>query len=435
MWGARFVRYISCADERLLILMQDELARFLWRRRMSARLKMIQDVFRLVVDFWTALYIIVPAIILLIAIYRDLLAGLPAWFHPQWAVFFGIILSLFMVRGEQRCYLTEADLNFHHPRSKRFYHLFRLGMLSSVLINNIIVLLLIIALFPFYMHLEAVSLQLWLGIGLWIILLRTTFLLILFRLQERKRQIVFRLLYFSCFIMIWNRIIMPFIHTGDSTYLTMLLGIAFFTLLLVLLAERFWPIKNWEKVIRDEANYNIRLMSQLLGYNAKPIYKRNGASIWSQMRFGIPFQQNYVLTYFYMKYIIRQKPILQIFMEIFAFCLLVVFTSGSFWFSLGFLAAADFMLGLLVKSVVADDAGKLDQYTLGLGQNARRNGVRMLYLIMMLPLVISPVFAGLAGTMNGLEVIAGIIILLVWAFVSSQLLLKFTGIKQYLNRK
>lgn len=412
--------------------MQDELAILLWRRRMSSRLQLIRDIFKLIVDFWTALYIIIPAIILFVVIYRDLLAGLPAWFQPQWAVFLVLIFSFFLVKGNQRCYLNEADLIFVQPGSRSFQHLFRLGLRSSLAINNILTLFLIMALYPFYLHLEAVSVYAWLWIGLWIIILRTSFLFILFWLQDKRRQIICRALFFFAFFFAWNRVLVPFIQTDKSMYLFMLLGIAVFMLALAMLAKVLWPIRNWEKIVQAEAHYNIHLMSQLLGHQAAPAKKRNGSSLWSQKRLGIPFRRDYTLTYFYTKYILRQKPILQIFLEIFTVCLLVVISSDSFWFMLGFLAVADFMLGLLVKSVVADNAGKLDLFTPGLDITAGRKGLRILYIMIMIPLAILPVYAVFSGVLNGLQLIAGMFTLLLWVFISAQLLLDFTRFKQYL---
>lgn len=415
--------------------MQDEVALFLWRRRMSARLKMIFDVLKLVVDFWTALYIVVPSFILLVLTYRDLLVGLPAWFIPEWEIFLVLGLAYFIVSGNQRSYLDETDLTFLHPNSKQFYRLFRVGMHSSLAINNIVILLLIVGLFPFYLHLEAVSLHIWLAIGLWIIILRIAFLFILFFLRERVSRISFRLLFYMGFIAIWNQVLMPFIHSGNTLYLALMLGIALFMLVSAMLVKTFWPINNWEKVVQDEAYYNIRMIGQLLGNPAKPVYKRSGTSIWSQRRLGIPFHKTYSLTYFYMKYFLRLKPIWQIFMEIGVVCLLVALSSVSYWAILGFLAAADLMLGLLVRSVVADNVSKLDQFTQGLEINDRNKGLRNLYIIIMVPLGIFPVFSGLTGTMSLMQVLAGIIILLVWVLVCSRLILNFTSFKRYLIKR
>lgn len=415
--------------------MQDKLAVFLWRRRMSAHYKMILEVLKLVIDFWTALYIVIPSLILLVVIYRELLVDLPAWFTPEWEIFLVLGLAFFIIRGNQRSYLNETDLTFLHPDSKQFLRLFRVGMQSNLVINNIVILVMIIGLYPFYLHMEAVSIQLWMGIGLWIVILRTAFLLMLFFLRERWRQIAFRMLFLMGFIMIWNHIIMPFIHTGNSLYLALMLGIALFMLGCALLIKSFWPINNWEKVVQDEANYNIRMMGQLLGYAARPVHKRNGTSIWSQRRLGIPFHKSYSLTYFYLKYFMRLKPIWQIFMEIGAVCLLVAISSVSYWAILGFLAAADLMLGLLVRSVVADNAGKSDQFTLSLDSNDRSKGLRTLYIIIMVPIGIFPAFSGIVGTMNAIQVLGGIIILLAWVIVSAQLMLDFNSLKYFLIKR
>lgn len=261
--------------------MKDDLAVFLWHRRISARLKTIFEVLKLIVDFWTALYIVVPALIVLVYTYLQLLVGLPAWFTPAGEILLVLGLAYFMANGSPRSYLNETDLAFLNPNSKEFSRLFRLGTLSNLAINNIWLLLLIGGMFPFYLHLEAVSIHFWLGIGLGLIILRTAFLLILFLLRARISRLGFRLLFFIGFMAAWNQLLLPFIRTGNGLYLALMLGIALFILAIIMLAKSFIPINNWSKLVQDEADYDIRLMGHMLGYAAQPVRKRNGASIWS----------------------------------------------------------------------------------------------------------------------------------------------------------
>ncbi len=404
--------------------MKDDLAVFLWRRRISSRMKTIFEVLKLVVDFWTALYIVVPAFILLVYTYLQLLVGLPAWFTPAWEILLVPGLAYFMVSGNPRSYLNETDLTFLYPNSMDFHRLFQIGILSSLAINNIVILLLIVGLFPLYLHLEAVSIQLWVGIGLGLIILRTTFLLILFLLRGRVNKAAFRLLFFIGFIAAFNRIVIPFIHTGSALYLALLLGIASFMVIIARLAKSYLPIDNWAKLVQDEANHDIRLMGHLLGFAAKPVRKRNGSSLWSQQRFGIAFSKGCTLTYFYVKYFLRLKLIWQIFMEICGVCLLVSLSSVPYWVILGFLAAGDLMLGLLVRGVVAANQEKLGLFTQTLDRKDSKKGLRNLYIIMLVPLGVFPVFSGLAGSMNLMQVISAIIILLVWGLFTSRLMLK-----------
>ncbi len=157
--------------------------------------------------------------------------------------------------------------------------MFQVGILSSLAINNLWLLLLIVGLFPFYLHLEAVSIHLWLGIGLGLIILRVAFLLILFFIRGRWSRLAFRLLFFMGFIVAWNRVLMPFIHTGSGLYLALMLGIALLMLLIAMLVKSFLPINNWAKLVQDEANFDIRMMGQMLGYAGKPMRKRSGTSI------------------------------------------------------------------------------------------------------------------------------------------------------------
>jgi len=407
-----------------MIHMRDDLAVFLWRRRILARLRTILEVLKLVVDFWTALYIVGPALVLLVYTYLQLLAGLPAWFTPVWEMLLVPGLAYFMASGNPRCYLKETDLTFLYPNSKEFHRLFRVGILSSLALNNLVILLLIVGLFPFYLHLEAVSIPVWLGVGLWILILRIAFLLILFLLRARVSRLGFRLLFLIGFITAWNRTVLPFIHTGSTLDLALMLGIALFMVVIARLVKSSLHLNNWTKLVQDEANYDIQMMGQMLGYAAKPVRKRNGASIWSQRRFGIPFVKRFTLTYFYVKYFLRLKLIWQIFMEICGVCLLVSLSSVPYWVILGFLAAGDLMLGLLVRSVVATNQEKLGLFTQALDIKDSKKGLKKLYIIMLVPLGVFPVFSGLAGTMNGMQVLGGIIILLVWVLFTSRLMLE-----------
>lgn len=130
------------------------------------------------------------------------------------------------------------------------------------------------------------------------------------------------------------------------------------------------------------------------------------------------------LTYFYVKYFLRLNLIWQTFMQIGAVCLVVSLSSFPYSAIIGFLATADLTLGLLVRSVVVENKEKLDLFAQALDINDSKKGLKILYIIMMVPLGVLPVFSGLAGTMNLIQVISGIIVLLVWVLFSSQLMLR-----------
>ncbi len=406
-----------------------DLAVFLWHRRISARIKVMLEGFKLIVDFWTALYIVIPALILLVYTWLQLLAALPAWFIPAGEMLLVPVLAWFMASGNPRSYLNETDLTFFQPGSGDFNRLFRVGFRGSLALNNLWILLLLVLLFPFYLHLEAVSLQVWSGVGLWIIVLRTAFLQILFSIRARLSRLGLRVLFFIGFITTWNVVLLPFIRTGGTLYMALMLVTALFMLVMALLVKWFWPIDNWARLVQAEAGYDIQMMGHLLGYAARPMRKRNGASVWSQHRFAIPFSKKFTLLYFYVKYFLRMKLIWQIFGQIAALCLLVGLSAVPYWVILCFLAAGDLMLGLLIRSIVVENSEKLDLYIQTLDIKDSINGLRNLYVIMMVPLVVFPVFSGLAGTVNLVQVFGGIIILLVWVMFASRQLLNSSNIQ------
>lgn len=398
--------------------MENNLALFLWRRRWANHLKMIREGLVMICDFWTTLYIIVPALLILGYVYVKLLAALPGWFDPRWEVLLTALLAYFMVRGNLRTYIREADLVYLN-KEKAFDGLVRLGMLSSLLINCLGVLLLLIWLYPFYMHLEAASPVLWLAAGGWVLVLRMISLLLAFHLHTGKTKTVYKMIFMALFITVWNQVVMPFISMGDVWCFTVMIGFLIIMVFAAILSIHFLPVKDWEKLVQEEVAYNIRLLGSLLGYAGKSPRKRHRCSILSKTRLGLPFKSRYTLTYFYLKYFLRNKEVLKLFMQIFSFSILVIYTL-SYMESILFIAAGNFMWGLLVTSIVNDNAGKLKHYTTGLEAKDRVAGLGVLYVIIMTPIYLVPLV--LSGTIPVMHVLQAILILFLAALMSVRFL-------------
>ena len=98
--------------------MRQNLAIF-YGKRMSARIRRISDAVKLIFDFWTALYIIVPLFIILFYTYQQWLTALPAWFRPEYELLLVLLLAVVAVKGNLRMYIVPADLVylFRGPKS------------------------------------------------------------------------------------------------------------------------------------------------------------------------------------------------------------------------------------------------------------------------------------------------------------------------------
>lgn len=401
--------------------MENNWALFMWRRRLSSRLKIIREGLALICDFWTTLYIIAPALIILGYGYVKLLVALPGWFDPGWEVLLIALLAYFMVRGNLRTYISEADLTYL-LNEKAFPGLTRLGLLSSMLLNCLGVLLLLIGLYPFYLHLEAVNLISWLAVGGWVLSVRSASLLIVFYLRGKRTKTAYKMIFMALFIMMWNQLVLPFVSSSGAVYATALIGSVVFMILVSLFLMHFLPVKDWEKMVQEETANSTRMLGNLLGYAGRIPGRRYGCSIWSTKRLGIRFVRQYTLTYFFSKYFLRNKDVHKLFLQIFAFSILVIYTLP-YMESVLFLAASNFMWALLVKSIVNDNAGKLKHYTTGLNYKDRAAGLGVLYLIIMTPICLLPLIT--IGSIGGIQVLCAIIIL----FLASLLSARFLGNK------
>ncbi len=88
---------------------------------MSVRIRKISDAVKLILDFWTALYIIVPLFIILFYTYQQWLTALPAWFRPEYELLLVLLLAVVAVKGNLRMYIVPADLVYlsRGPKSLR----------------------------------------------------------------------------------------------------------------------------------------------------------------------------------------------------------------------------------------------------------------------------------------------------------------------------
>ena len=410
--------------------MRRNLSLFLWQKRMSARLRRVSDALRLIVDFWIALYIIIPLSVLVFCTYRECLIALPYWFMPEYELLLLVLLAWVTIKGNLRTYLVQADLAhlFYHP--KKFNLLLCLGVISSFILNSIRVVVVVFAFYPIYLHLAGVSWNLWFYIGLWALLLRMLVLGTKFFIQQRFPKYIkwfFDPLFLIAYIAAWQMLVRPYIYTAQGLYLIIMIKILLLMLVLVVVLKYLFPVKDWEEVVNSEAFYDSTLMGSLLGYAGQPARKRNGYSFWSPRRLGIPFKTAYTHIYFYVKYLMRNGSWQILYLQFFVMGALVVLFPLPDGVRLGFLIAIILMLGFLLRRIIYENEEKLKAFLGTFPAGSYKKGKLMLYNSILPTISILPLLAGLAGNTGWIEVVGGIVLLAIFAYALSRFLVHITG--------
>ncbi|MEX2415061.1 MAG: ABC transporter permease [Paenibacillaceae bacterium] len=156
----------------------------LFFRRLFANWKFQYDVLRTVVDWVTALYFFIPA--LMIAVYQYY-----TWWHvtPWWmdGVSFNIIviaLSLFASTGAVRLFILDGDQLFLVQRSRYYRSLMKLGILYTFMLQFALSAAIILLLAPFLLIRYDLSLIQMIVLFLFISVYRSNFALLLQRVSN-----------------------------------------------------------------------------------------------------------------------------------------------------------------------------------------------------------------------------------------------------------
>ncbi len=104
---------------------------------------------RVVIDWTVALYFVVPIIIFVIETYIDWLKAPPIWMHQVTFSMLASILFFFIIQGNIRVFVEEADILFLFQQNQWIRQLNKLGIAYSIVINLFVSLLLFIVLSPF----------------------------------------------------------------------------------------------------------------------------------------------------------------------------------------------------------------------------------------------------------------------------------------------
>lgn len=106
-------------------------------------------IWRVAIDWTVALYFVVPTIIVTIATYIHWLHAPPIWLHQVHFSMLASILFFFIIQGNIRVFVEEADMLFLFQKKQWIRHLKKWGIAYFIATNLFVSLLLFIILSPF----------------------------------------------------------------------------------------------------------------------------------------------------------------------------------------------------------------------------------------------------------------------------------------------
>ncbi len=120
----------------------------LFFKRLINEWKFQFSVWRTAVDWTVALYIVIPTLYFLIKMYADWWKVQPAWLSYLPFSSFALILLLFILKGDIRVFLEEADQLFLYQKGSWINRLRKLSIAYSIILNLFATCLLFIVLAP-----------------------------------------------------------------------------------------------------------------------------------------------------------------------------------------------------------------------------------------------------------------------------------------------
>ncbi len=319
-----------------------EINRFLFKQRISYRWRLVKDFTEIVIDFWVGLYILIPALLFILSWYRDLFQSLPSWFLLEFQPLLIVLIGTAAIWGMPRTYLSKADLVFLFHKQDVFKRLYENGLMFSILLLCLKTVIVLIFVYPFFLHIEQLTTANWIIIGGWTLLINIVFSLInwlmLLRLSSLARWL-FRAVEMTIFLYLWSGVVVPYIRAGETFYL-ILSGIIW--PLVLILSARFLPIRDWELVAEWEQYQNAWILRLIPGNrdgSGRIPGKKAQAGLLSRGRLGFNFRSENALTYFFVKYLLRKRglktELTMFYIMAFSFAILSV----PLWFKLLFLTA------------------------------------------------------------------------------------------------
>lgn len=405
------------------------ISEWLFKRRIQKRWHMMKVLSGLIIDFWVAVYLVIPALVLFVSTYRDWWQALPAWYLPAYQGLWAAVIAWLVCRGKTRTYLTRADLVLVYPNRSEFARLLTYGQIVSTLLHSLPLILVMVLAYPFVHHVQEVRLTAWLGMGAWVLALKAIVLNINWHLSQRLGKWRLRLTTAIAFVIVlwgWYGLAEPY-FSGRSTFFPLLWAVVLAMILAVFLSRRF-RINDWDSLMAEEEYLDIDMMPLFLGHGAQVEQQgRSGQVHIVKGRMGIPFQPARVFTYFFLKHLLRKKNLWTQFGQFYLLAAVIGLQNVPFWVKIGFIAAILIALGATLQLFWKEHSQDLFLGMLPLSWEDVKQGIKLVFYLMTLPLVLLVPVASLTGKPTwGSGLAAAISLVLLAVIVSDYLSLKTT---------
>jgi len=402
---------------------------WLFKRRIQNRWHVNRVLLSLIIDFWVAIYFIIPALVLIVSTYREWLQALPAWYIPAFQSLWIVLLAMLVSLGNTRTYLTRADLVLVYPNRQEFKMLLTFGQILSTLLHLIPPILVMFLAYPFFYHVQGINIASWLWIGVWVLLLKIIALNINWHLSQHMGRWMLRLIGTVTFALImlgWYRVIDPYI-LGHTTLFPMLLSLLPVMILAVFVGKRF-RINNWDNLMAEEEYIDIDRMRLFLG-NAAQVEQQGsrGQAHIVKGRMGISFKRSRVFTYFFVKYFSRKKQLWKEFGQFYALAIVILLQNLPVWIKFISIAALLVATGAILQLFWKEHSKDLFLRMLPLTWGDIQRGLKIDFYIIAAPFGLFIIIASLLGKLSwGFCLFALIGLLLLTVITTEYLALKAT---------
>jgi predicted ABC-type exoprotein transport system permease subunit len=379
--------------------MMSNISIWLFKRRIQSRWHVNRVLLSLFIDIWVAVYLIIPALILIVSTYRDWLQALPTWYLPAFqSLWIGLIILLVSL-GKTRTYMTRADLVLVYPNRQEFKILLTLGQILSTLLHFIPLLVVMFFAYPFFYHVQGIKIASWLWTGVWILVLKTFFLNINWHLSQHMGRWGMRLIGAVMFVVLmlgWYLVIEPYM-LGRWGLLPALFSVLLVIILVVLVGKRF-RINNWDYLMAEEEFIDIDRMRLFLG-NAAQVEQQgsSGQAHIVKGRMGIAFKRSRVFTYFFAKYFSRKKQLWKQFGQFYALAAVILLSRLPAWIIFVSIAAILVATGAILQLFWKEHSKDLFLCMLPLTWEEIQQGLTIVFYIIAAPFGLFVLIAALLG--------------------------------------
>ncbi|MGG3888812.1 ABC transporter permease [Metabacillus fastidiosus] len=232
--------------------------RQLFNKRLIEELKFQSGIIRSVVDWTIAVYIIIPALVAAVMIYKEAWQNISLYWHEDLRISFLLVLVfLFSLSGNFRTHIMEADLLYIIQREKLLYGLKLHAFIFSIMLTMLQVIILFICVLPILVkayHLSLIEI-------LFLYIAVFCFRLFLMTLKKILNRNVYKWTLFPLVSIIFILFILnlPYVIYGIGSVIT-IFSIVYFHMKQLRKTNR-WFLKELEIEDRERVRYIQLIMS------------------------------------------------------------------------------------------------------------------------------------------------------------------------------